>query len=322
MKIEMHGGFNFKIETLKDSSTGELVCRTVAAYGKLIDKKTKVKDSSIPEPLTGPTGLSFDKGHIIAQEFGGPNISINICPMYAYFNRKGGWKSIERRLKSDIHENNYVAIEITYDEDDIWKPHIFKVLASKVSIVSATGGEKITMKVHAAAPYKMDKEIRNNIEKYLPEAKPKKRPYEFMDIHRYEWNLPDIKDTTEFSTKEKTYIRTANCLWSLKGPDKGLLMSDSKDDIHKNLNLMGNEDFPEVDHILAKSHRGSNAFRNAQLVSWYFNNSKRANMSGLTAKEQENENSKTELLKSEKGLRSADKLGRGARGKRTLEEMG
>lgn len=194
--------------------------------------------------------------------------------MFAYFNRRGTWKAVERKLAEKLAEENHVGIMISYFSNNAYLPGWFDVMTSTSPIsLPFKSGDQIRMQLYPAAPYDRDPEVEKRILAVLPKERNAAKPYEFMDEHRKTWGLRQPVDTERFNGDEREYIRVANSLFSeMRLGQKGFLVSDCKDDIYQTLNYQGNEDFPEVDHLIPKSFGGSCAFANAQLVSWHFNN--------------------------------------------------
>jgi hypothetical protein len=79
--------------------------------------------------IDGTIGPGFDRGHLIAEQFGGPNVAWNIVPMHAYYNERGPWRRVEwdlLKLMKPIGQL-YVVIEIFYTGTDPRIPSKFKV---------------------------------------------------------------------------------------------------------------------------------------------------------------------------------------------------
>lgn len=266
---------------------GKTAQRTIGVSGRMTKKRKNVDEGSIPEPLSGtlPSGLGLDRGHVIAEELGGPNISENIVPMYSYFNRRGTWKGMERQLKGVLGERPYVGIMIDYDASRPWLPRAFRIQTgtSEVGLPFYGNGNEIPgpgpleMRLHLPVPYPGDAEVRKRIQAVLPAKRDPFTPYAFMDAMRNAWGLRPILKTERFNDLEREYVKVANSLFDRDdAKEKGFLISDSLADPHRILNHMGNEDFPEVDHVAPFSWGGENAFANAQLLSWKHNSAKRA----------------------------------------------
>ncbi len=91
-----------------------LIARQTSVMGAVVARSTKGRKSA-PEPSTGfrvstsPSPLVFngrnsgrpdlDKGHIMALELGGPDISENIVPQWSNFQRNGKWKRMENDIR-------------------------------------------------------------------------------------------------------------------------------------------------------------------------------------------------------------------------------
>ncbi|POF32426.1 DNA/RNA non-specific endonuclease [Roseibium marinum] len=93
--------------------------RQTAVYGYVYPLDTTSGRKSAPEPPSYRIGMTkripkkaklisprntgtvdMDKGHIIALELGGPDVSYNICPQWSQFQRNGEW----RRMEVEIHK--------------------------------------------------------------------------------------------------------------------------------------------------------------------------------------------------------------------------
>ena len=60
-----------------------------------------------PKPISGaPTGaaLSLDKGHLMALELGGPDVSSNIIPQENLWQQSGGWRQLEVAVAAQAME--------------------------------------------------------------------------------------------------------------------------------------------------------------------------------------------------------------------------
>jgi hypothetical protein len=312
-------GCTFLIEDYP-ASVGVAGKRTIGVSGRMIDKRKTVEKGSIPDPLSGkiPQGLGLDRGHLIAEELGGPNISANIVPMYAHFNRKGAWKGLERQLARVLDERAWVGIMIDYDASKPWLPVAFRVQTATAAVAlpfSGNGNEgpgtaPLMMRLYPPSAYAGDPVVRQRVQAVLPATRDAFSPYAFMDDYRRAWGLPMIQPTQKFNAVEREYVKVANSLFNHGRPgEQGFLTSDGMFDTHKVLNHQGNEDFPEVDHMIPKSWGGSNAFANAQLVSWKMNSTKRADLS---------EAQKKEIL--ERSDREKKDRGIGTRGKGTATD--
>ncbi|MFN7997605.1 MAG: DNA/RNA non-specific endonuclease [Bryobacteraceae bacterium] len=74
--------------------------------------RTTGRNNIPPEPLCGFVcdDTPFSKGHIMAFELGGPDISANIVPQYGQWNRAGDWRAMEMSVSSRFAGQFYVAI--------------------------------------------------------------------------------------------------------------------------------------------------------------------------------------------------------------------
>jgi hypothetical protein len=87
--------------------------RTV--MGIIVPVTTKGRKSA-PVPLSGAsTGKAFgtDKGHLMALELGGPDISANIAPQSSLWQQSGGWRSVETNALTLAQQ--WMGIGGTYD---------------------------------------------------------------------------------------------------------------------------------------------------------------------------------------------------------------
>src|SRR5262249_51265206 len=132
------GEFNFFVDEIKVGSQTKGK-RTIGATGPLVKIRNKVVrgTSGNPDPLAMGRHLQnasgWDRGHLIALEVGGPDISENIVPMNSFFNRRGRWKGLERAWRSRMGDfrKPYVGVQVIYDQKvDKWWPLSFKVVMS------------------------------------------------------------------------------------------------------------------------------------------------------------------------------------------------
>ena len=90
---------------------------------------TKRKSNSPPQPLSnyssnnlGPIpnmGIyNTDRGHLVALEFGGPELKENLVPMWSRFNKHGDWKKLEEYIKGLIFLHTQVTLNITCNYSD------------------------------------------------------------------------------------------------------------------------------------------------------------------------------------------------------------
>ncbi len=86
-----------------------------AVHGIIVPVSTKGRPSA-PSPLSGfGTGkaMGTDKGHMMALELGGPDISENISPQSSRWQQSGGWRAIETNA---LHvAMQWMGIWSTYD---------------------------------------------------------------------------------------------------------------------------------------------------------------------------------------------------------------
>lgn len=286
---ETVGSCEFGFEEFDDPRPGQTgkLQRTIRANGPMVAKKTTVSRAGGIDPLMGPpssfafrvTGL--DRGHLIALGLGGPDCPENMVPMFAQFNQAGEWKALERDLAQDAPGD--VKIHIHYNDDIPFLPTVFVV---NWTTTDALGKEDrkmrtIRMKAHAAKPFAVPLEyskFKDIIKPHLPKSKDPFEPYAFLEVLRDELGLKPPEENKGYSEAERMAIKIANALYDVQAGNKGFLMSDDPSDPHQTLNDRGNDDQPQVDHIVPESVIGSNSFRNAKLLSKKLNNIKRAKM--------------------------------------------
>jgi hypothetical protein len=286
---ETVGNFKFQFEEFDDprpGGSGKLQ-RTVRASGPLVAKRTNVTRDSTVVPLMGPLGsfafrvTGLDRGHLIALELGGPDCPENLVPMYAQFNQSGEWKGLEKELANDGAKA--VRINIYYNDDIPFLPKSFLV---SWTIEDKTGNEErksriIRMRAYAPKPYVAPDDysgFKAIIKPHLPATKDPYEPYAFLEKLRGPLGLKPPEENKGFSEAERVAVKVANALYDEQAGNKGFLMSDDASDPYQTLNEKGNDDQPQVDHIVPESVIGSNSFRNAKLLSKKLNNIKRAKL--------------------------------------------
>ena len=70
--------------------------------GIIVPVTTKGRPSA-PSPLSGfDTGMNWgtDKGHLMALDLGGPDISANIVPQTSLWQQSGGWRAVETNAQA------------------------------------------------------------------------------------------------------------------------------------------------------------------------------------------------------------------------------
>lgn len=93
--------------------------------------------------------------------------------------------------------------------------------------------------------------------------------YDKLDDTNY---TDTISKFREFSANQKLKILGAN-----QKRNFGTVKSDVADDEYSELSgVTPADDSPEIDHVLPKSKGGTNEYKNAQVTSRKYNNSKRA----------------------------------------------
>jgi hypothetical protein len=102
-----------------------------------------------------------------------------------------------------------------------------------------------------------------------PDA-PANRPYERLDLLTLNGTIPahtSMQAFAEYSAAQRALILQTNM-----ARNGGRLRSDDPADPHQWLDERGTADAPEIDHIVPKSHGGSNFYSNARVISWQLNN--------------------------------------------------
>jgi hypothetical protein len=82
------------------SIIGDDDTRPIGLMGRITPSSTKGRKSP-PDPISGfkCEYTAFDKGHIMALELNGPDISENIVPQYSQWQETGQWKRMETDIK-------------------------------------------------------------------------------------------------------------------------------------------------------------------------------------------------------------------------------
>ena len=92
--------------------------RPIAAWGIVISGHKVRGRKDPPLPMTGSeTGVlaQADKGHIFALELGGPNVTENIVPQWAFFQEHGTWRQMETAVAKAARANTvFYRVELVY----------------------------------------------------------------------------------------------------------------------------------------------------------------------------------------------------------------
>jgi DNA/RNA non-specific endonuclease len=273
--------------------------RVKELWGRPIARKNKVARGSAAVPSTllhydGQYDLRLphtDAGHLMSLGLGGPNVSINVVPMYSGFNRFGAWKQVEADLlKVVVQGDTLLKIGIKYEGLDKRIPSSFDVRAelnggvaySKNGLVHScpvvdrytnnqTDSELIKRYFDEmlSANWKMEvwaASVSSGSAPNLPEQGVN-RPYAVLDymVAMGALAADTISNGRKFSGNQRNNILTVNrVLYGL-----GWIRSDAPDDDHYYLSSDGGDFGAEIDHIVPmKGQAGSNAYSNAQVVSW------------------------------------------------------
>lgn len=90
--------------------------RPVGMMGRVSKKVTKGR-STPPVPISGfdTDYTPFDRGHIMALELNGPDISENIVPQYRHWQETGAWRKNEVALSEHPHAQDAIFVaELSY----------------------------------------------------------------------------------------------------------------------------------------------------------------------------------------------------------------
>ncbi|HYW10165.1 MAG TPA: DNA/RNA non-specific endonuclease [Longimicrobium sp.] len=93
--------------------------------------------------LLGGTELRIhntEAGHLIALEYGGPDVESNLVPMWGHFNKHGAWKQLEASIATLVATRGRVNLEITCDylaSTDARIPKVFRVKATLLESVGS-----------------------------------------------------------------------------------------------------------------------------------------------------------------------------------------
>ena len=293
MPLGEYGNFKYKAIKVISTKHRHEFTRISWISGPIVRRRTVNGRVATPSPLAGRTAdlvqvydprddarTSFENGHLIGLTLGGPDLPFNIAPMYSYFNQIT-YRRLEREIAEDV-SLKYMGVEVFYHADLPMIPREFRI---EVKSVSSTYTRQIPMLLVEFAPYSLPDgdgwaELANIIDLAMPAVRDPVTPYAFMDALRGRLGLPQPAMTTEFSKKEKIFVRIANWLYSLRFRSSRFLMSDLPvtEDPFQTLAIEGGDNRPEVDHIHPKSFGGSNSFANARLISKYANGRKLASI--------------------------------------------
>ncbi|MGH8547792.1 MAG: DNA/RNA non-specific endonuclease [Methylococcales bacterium] len=106
-----HHSLNQKICSIKLDTDN----RPVALIGRIKVCVTSGRGAA-PPPYSGfvTDYTPFDRGHIMALELGGPDISQNIVPQYAQWQETGTWRKMETALAVATNNGGVFAVKMTY----------------------------------------------------------------------------------------------------------------------------------------------------------------------------------------------------------------
>lgn len=269
--------------------------------------------NSLQDPTRNQSG--YERGHIVAESLGGPNISENIVPLNAHMNRAGDWRVMELaigKLKKEVA--GFIAVRINYGDDTgIPRSFLIRVSATQMPAPSEADGPQVDdagpridrtqgwrcwRVVNAMQPRtpladsvtleywplfeKHWEEFEGLEEDDLAQLPQPLSEYSFLDfINDEKQKLSSVGDfgvATKFNDVQRKAILAFNAFnhRSKSGDGKGWLYSDDSSDVHQDLSTKGCRDAPHVDHIRPRSKGGNNAFCNARVVSEAHNVSKSA----------------------------------------------
>ena len=100
VREERVGTFTYIIETFMVKSSGESYERLVRVHGQTKPTSTKGRGYT-PTSSSGYNTVGspiLDKGHVVALELGGANISQNIVPQFSGLQRHERWREIENLI--------------------------------------------------------------------------------------------------------------------------------------------------------------------------------------------------------------------------------
>lgn len=277
----------------------------------MLSWESEVESPSAAGALMDPKISDMNYGHLLAEEFLGPNKSVNVVPMYAYFNQAGSfgaWRNLERTVlgcnvirKALPKTQLTMEVMLEYNGADARIPSKMTVTFPKGTIkekrhtFAHRPPDKTPMPVKEEfrkavlnAQKKMEKEADGWIvtgeedcdELVIPD--PASR-YDVLDYMLFKGLLEpyigkgkgfSIGNGQLFSSDQKRLIKEVNSILSNKND---YVYSDCAQDIYHDgepLFLMAAERGVHIDHIHPKAQMGSNAFSNAQVVSAAFNMSK------------------------------------------------
>jgi len=112
--------------------------RPVAAWGIVMSGHKVRGRRAPPGPLTGSdTGVlaQADRGHIFALELGGPNVTENIVPQWAFFQEHGSWRQMESAVAVAARKSTvFYRVDLVYTGGGRRArfPARFKVLAHTI----------------------------------------------------------------------------------------------------------------------------------------------------------------------------------------------
>ena len=299
-------GFTFELETYNQAGNE----RPVSVVGRLITKRTSIKTKNPPAPLcyAKPDAMPkyCDRGHIVAEQFGGPNIPENIVPMLSSFNRRDGdWKQVEGEVSDLLRTSQvkYIAIRLLYPGENpipnelivrcSLTPTVGAALDDRSDLDNGVFVRKLNNMPTARTPFTLTDDYASILEPALRDFRSEAKMAEnqrvdnaFLDYLNEIW-LPQngrsqICQTVEmgtpakFSSDQRKWILALNAYQNRDEHGNGWISSQDPDDPYQELNMRGCLDVPEIDHVRPYSMGGSNRFDNAQVLSAKRNSAKRA----------------------------------------------
>ncbi len=263
--------------------------RIVSVEAQVVRRKTTSGRGAAPDPLIGSMKaylagaphllqIGMDNGHLIGLSIGGIDTKHNIAPMVGWFNEVS-FRSLERDIYGD-ETIKFMRVQVAYDTTLHAIPTGFAVYVKRSSDSDADLSASpyvmytmLPMRTGVPEPYPMDADIRKVVEPVLPSPKPTVEPYAFLD----KLGLVTPTEASEFTELQKSYILTANALYSHAATGGGyFLRSDDPTDPVQTLDPQGGANRPQIDHVIPRSTNGSNSFRNAMVLSKKLNGIKSA----------------------------------------------
>lgn len=302
--IKRNGGDDVVVELESFNYGGTLRERPVSLTGSLINKQkgggTKVQ-AAVPVALIGTPGiadarpLNTNAGHLLATQFGGPNVPENIVPMYASFNQHGAWKSLEEKLRVLMESGAgrvTLSVNMSYGGTDPRIPSGFSAgatlatgayvglgffphLAPAVEHVAIAIEEveliQLRQKQMVKEGWTMER-ANPNLKLPAPQVLRRYAVLDFMSDVTGDLKPQSITNAREFNDYQINNILTVN-----RANGLGYLHPDDPGDPFAGQQLLtvAGDQGPHVDHIVPRATMaGCNAYSNAQVLSGLGNMSK------------------------------------------------